>query len=255
MSGFRGGYSTDSCLIGLTDFIKCEIGKGNLVGMVLIDLQKAFDTCDHLVLLQKLERMGVASHWFRSYLSGRRQCVQVGGTVSSFLDVTCGVPQGSILGPTLFLCYINDMSMALNCDLALYADDSALIASGPDSDTVARFLTEQMTKCSAWLIDNRLSLHVGKTECILFGTRGRLRNKNFLVTCGGAVVKRVTSVKNLGVVLDRYLNFRDHVMAIVKKATGKLYFLYRSGATLDSSFRRMLCSSLISSGLEYCVSA
>ena len=177
------------------------------------------------------------------------------GTVSSFRNVTCGVPQGSILGPTLFLCYINDMSMALDCHLALNADDSALIASGPDSDVVANFLTEQMTKCSAWLIDNRLSLHVGKTECMLFGSHRRLKGREFVVECGTAVVKRVTSVKYLGVVLDQHLNFRDHVSGVVKKATGKLYFLYRSAASLDSGSRRMLCSSLISSGLEYCTSA
>ena len=254
-SGFRGGFSTDTCLTNLTDHIRNETAKGNVTGMVLIDLQKAFDTCDHSILLQKLKSMGVASHWFRSYLSERRQCVRTGGTVSSFLDVTCGVPQGSILGPTLFLCYINDMSMALNCHLALYADDSALIYSGPDSNAVASFLSEQMTRCSAWLIDNRLSLHVGKTECIIFGSRRRLKGTDFLVRCGEAVVKRVMSVKYLGVILDENLSFRDHVTGIVKKATGKLYFLYRSGASLDSSSRRLLCSSLVSSGLEYCVSA
>ena len=254
-SGFRGKYSTDTCLVNLTDHIRSETAKGNVTGMVMIDLQKAFDTCDHSVLLQKLDCMGIDPDWFRSYLSGRRQCVKVGDTLSSFLDVTCGVPQGSILGPTLFLCYINDMSVALRCRLALYADDSALMASGPDSKAVADFLSEQLSQCSAWLIDNRLSLHVGKTECILFGTHQKLKGREFLVTCGGALVKRVFSVKYLGVYLDQNLNFREHAATILKKATSKLYFLYRCGASLDTSSRRLLCSALISSGLEYCCSA
>ena len=254
-SGFRGKYSTDTCLVNLTDHIRSETAKGNVTGMVMIDLQKAFDTCDHSVLLQKLDCMGIEPDWFRSYLSGRRQGVKVGDTISSFLDVTCGVPQGSILGPTLFLCYINDMSVALRCRLALYADDSALMASGPDSKAVADFLSEQLSQCSAWLIDNRLSLHVGKTECILFGTHQKLKGREFLVTCGGALVKRVFSVKYLGVYLDQNLNFREHAVTILKKATGKLYFLYRCGASLDTSSRRLLCSALISSGLEYCCSA
>ena len=140
--------------------------------------------------------MGISStDWFRSYLSDRSQCTQVSGVDSTFSEVTCGVPQGSILGPTLFLCYINDMSDALNCKLSLYADDSALLHSGPDPNVVADFLSRELSICQRWLVDNRLSLHLGKTECILFGTRRRLRpDVNFEVKLEGRVVNRVTSV-------------------------------------------------------------
>ena len=142
------------------------------MGMVMIDLRKAFDTVDGDILIDKLSAMGVTSlDWFRSYMTNREQCTQVEGINSSFLDVTCGVPQGSILGPTLFLCYINDMSESLKCRLSLYADDSALIFSANDAAEIARFLSIELSNCSKWLVDNRLSLHVGKTECILFGTR------------------------------------------------------------------------------------
>ena len=204
----------------------------------------------------KLSRMGITSvDWFRSYLSDRRQCVQVGDVCSSFMEIGCGVPQGSILGPSLFLCYINDMSVALRCHLALYADDSALIASGPDAELVANFLSEQLTSCKSWLIDNRLSLHVGKTESILFGTPRKLKGMDFIVKCGDAVVKRVTSVKYLGVILDQNLNFREHATEVLKKATGKLRFLYRCAPSLGSRHRRLLCSALVGSGVEYCCSA
>ena len=199
--------------------------------------------------------MGIPNHWFRSYLSDRKQCVKIGDKVSSFLDVTCGVPQGSILGPTLFLCYINDLSVALKCHLALYADDSALMASGPNSGEVSDFLTAQMSKCKTWLVDNRLSLHVGKTECILFGSSRKLKGRDFIVKCGDVVINRVMSVKYLGVNLDQHLNFREHVEGLVKKATSKLFFLYRNGANLDRGSRKLLCSALVNSGVEYCISA
>ena len=96
-SGFRGKYSTDTCLADLTDYVKGEMADGKLVGMVCIDLKKAFDTVDHSILLEKLHYMGAsesAVNWFRSYLSGRQQCVEVSGTRSDFMNITCGMPQG-----------------------------------------------------------------------------------------------------------------------------------------------------------------
>ena len=187
--GFRGGYSTDSCLIGLTDFIKGEIAKGNMVGMVLIDLQKAFDTVDHAILSEKLKSISVSSTaWFDSYLENRRQCVDVSGTRSEFLPVTCGVPRGSILGPLLFLIYINDMNISITCKLSLYADDSALLFSHRDARAIADRLSFELSSCKRWLVDNRLSLHVGKTESLLFGSKRRLKGIDFRVLCDGAPV-------------------------------------------------------------------
>ena len=101
-SGSRASYSTDTCLMHLTDFIKQEQDKGNYTGMVLLDLHKAFDTVDHSILLQKLEALGLQQtdiDWFQSYLSNRLQSVEVGGTLSSASTVTCGFPQGSIFAP------------------------------------------------------------------------------------------------------------------------------------------------------------
>ena len=105
------------------------MNKGNAVGMVLLDLQKAFDTVDHSILLAKFEAMGLSNDvvkWFQSYLSCRQQLVDVAGTFSSCENITCGVPQGSILGPLLFLIYVNDMSGVIGNKLLLNADDSAI---------------------------------------------------------------------------------------------------------------------------------
>ena len=242
-SGFRGSFSTDTCLIGLSDYVRAEMGKGKLVGLVLLDLRKAFDTVDHGILLQKLGAMGIScTPWFDSYLSGRTQCVEVNGIRSEFGNVTCGVPQGSILGPLLFLAYINDMHRSVDCRLSLYADDSALIFSHTDPMVVADRLSRELSSCSKWLVDNRLSLHVGKTECIVFGSSRKLKGLgNFQVSCDGMPVNQVSSVKYLGVTLDQQFKFTVHVTGMIKKCAGRISFLYRNSAFLDFDSRRTLC--------------
>ena len=127
------GFSTDTTPTFLTDYIRCKIDKGDLTGLVLLDLQKAFDTVDHNILLSKLSALGLIQtsvNWFKSFLTQRSQLVEVDGTRSETRNVTCGVPQGSILGPLLFLIYVNEMENAVNCKLLLYADDSCLLVSG-----------------------------------------------------------------------------------------------------------------------------
>ena len=256
-SGFRSRFSTDTCLIGLSDYVKGEMAQGNLVGMVLIDLQKAFDTVDHGILCSKLQAIGVTSvSWFQSYLSDRQQCVEIDGVRSDFLNVSCGVPQGSILGPQLFLLYINDLSISIDCDLLLYADDSALIFSHKDPNFIARHLSDQLSSCKKWLTDNRLSLHVGKTETILFGSCRRLKKvESFQVTCESVPVKRVHSVKYLGVLLDESMDGKSHANGLVKKCGSRVSFLYRNRSFLNTKTRTLLCSALIQPLIDYCSSS
>ena len=132
-SGFRPSFSTGTCLTFLMDYIRSEMDFENYIGMVMIDLQKAFDTVDHSILENKLEAIGLdgnAIAWFDAYLTNRMQVTDVGGFFSDPKVVPCGVPQGSILGPLLFLIYVNDMEASVSCKLILYADDSALLVSG-----------------------------------------------------------------------------------------------------------------------------
>ena len=175
-SGFRGGYSTETCLIHLTDYVRSQSAKGFFTGMVLLDLQKAIDTVDHSILCNKLKLMGVDSvEWFESYLGSRKQLVKVNGSVSELRDITCGVPQGSILGPLLFLCYINDLHVSVNCKAFLYADDTALMVSDKTSEKVKTVLGQELVNCNEWLTDNKLSLYLGKTESIIFGPRRKIK--------------------------------------------------------------------------------
>jgi len=139
------------------------------VGMILLDLQKAFDTVDHVILISKLEAIGLGHDivlWFISYLCDRQQLVDVYSTQSSFSKVTCGDPQGSILGPLLFLIYVNDMSAVVNSKLLFYADDSASLVTGKDRLQIEQELSKELKSVSEWLVDNKLSLHLGKTDIL-----------------------------------------------------------------------------------------
>ena len=256
-SGFRKAYSTDTCLINLTDQIKLDMSKGLYVGMVLIDLQKAFDTVDHEILCKKLKSMGINStEWFQSYLGGRNQVVEANDTLSDAGIVNCGVPQGSILGPLLFLCYINDMPMSLKCKLLLYADDSALIISGKKPKKIAEELSKELNSCRNWLIDNKLSLHLGKTEAILFGTRYNLNQVNsFEVICNNEIIQNVKSVKYLGLQLDEDLAGESIVKEISKKVNSRLRFLYRYKDCLNMESRKTLCTALIQCHFDYSCSS
>ena len=171
--------------------------------MVMLDLQKAFDTVNHDILCDKLKLMGLESvGWFRSYLSDRNQVVNINNVTSSPLNITCGVPQGSILGPLLFLCYGNDMIISIDpdCKLILYADDSVILFSHRDPNIISEKLGKVLESCNEWLVDNKLSLHLGKTECMIFGSKRKIKSaKDFKVDCMRQTIRGQDFVKYLGV--------------------------------------------------------
>ena len=256
-SGFRGSFSTDTCLTHLTDYVRKHTSVGNITGMVLIDLQKAFDTVDHVILLKKLEAMGVSSvEWFRSYLCDRTQIVNVNQVDSAPLNISCGVPQGSIFGPLLFLCYVNDMPISVDCKVLLYADDSALLVSVKDPKMVADELSKELDSCRQWMIDNKLSLHLGKTEAILFGSKRKLNYvQDFSVKCNGKTINNSSSVKYLGVNLDNTLSGESIASNFIKKTSGRLKFLYRHSNCLIFKSRKTLSSALIMCHFDYACSS
>ena len=155
--------------------------QGLIIGMILIDLQKAFDAIDHDILLQKLYAIGFSKHsvnWFRSYLINRTFLVNLGNAFSQPACVSSGVPQGSILGPLLFLIYINDMSQAVKCNLFLYADDTCLVCQHKDEiNEIEKQLHKDFESICDWFDDNKLSIHFAddKTKSILFATKFKLK--------------------------------------------------------------------------------
>ena len=165
---FRKYHSSYMALMIMMDEIIKALNNDDCVVGIFLDFSKAFDTVNHDILLDKLCHYGVrdnALDWFRSYLSGRRQFVTYNGVSSSIKTITCGVPQGSILGPLLFLLYINDLYNVCSTSVPLlYADDTNLFYRGKDIDTLVRGINFELGNISTWLKVNKLSLNVKKTH-------------------------------------------------------------------------------------------
>ena len=177
-SGFRESYSTDTALTFLSERILNNMDKGLYSGAIVIDLKKAFDTVDHTILLDKFQAMGACPtvfDWLSSYLDNREQFVKVGKGTSTSLNIKCGVPQGSILGPLLFTIYVNDMYSSVDCDLFLYADDSFLFSCNKEIKLLQDTLCRNMHSLGIWLNENKLTLHPSKCKSILFNTKRKLR--------------------------------------------------------------------------------
>ena len=148
------------------------------------------------------------------------------------------------------------MPTSIKCKLLLYADDSALLISGQDPESIATQLSQELKSCYDWLVDNKLSLHLGKTESILFSTKRKSKlNNNFRVFFNATPITKVNSVKYLGVNLDSTLSGESIVSTITKKATSRLKFLYRYNSILKEQSKKILCSALIQSHLDYCCSS
>ena len=170
--GFRGKHSTLCAFIGLTASIKKTIDDGMFGCGAFIDLQKAFDTVNHSILLKKMEHYGVrgiALDWFTSYLSDRHQYVSVNGYTSDYLNISCGVPQGSVFGPLLFLIYVNDLpNVSKLLSFYLFADDTNIYFKSNDLTHLQKIMNRELKKVKKWLDANCLALNIDKTNFVIF---------------------------------------------------------------------------------------
>ena len=253
-SGFRPTYSTLTSLLETTNNWCVNIDRGLLNGVVFIDLRKAFDTIDHEILLSKLKAHGVddlALVWFRSYLTDRKQRCFVNGQFSNSSFITKGVPEGSIIGPLLFLVYINDLPNCLNEGFPrMFADDTNI--SFINLENLINFELQSLNR---WLLANKLSLNIAKTEFMVIGSRQRLAtfdDHELCVTVNGASVKQVKSSKTLGITLDENLTWRNHVDAITKKISSGIGALKRVRGLIDQETANKAYQGFIEPYFSYC---
>ncbi len=255
--GFRKYHSTSTCVLKLLDNVYRNIEQGKLTGVVFLDLKKAFDTVNHSILINKLRSFNVHQNsilWFDNYLKDRKQQVRIKDCRSDSHVVKCGVPQGSILGPLLFIIYINDLEQYLtDCNVNLYADDTALYTSANSHIELLLNLRLELTVVSEWLKANRLTLNIKKTKLVVFGSRQKLsQTPQLKLAINGEQLEQVSQMKYLGVILDHTLTFDAHIDYVFSKSVKKLGILRKSRDYLDMDTSVMLYKSLVLPHFDYC---
>lgn len=264
-AGYRPGHSTQTILLKLTDDIRHGMDKRLLTALLMFDFSKAFDTVCHKTLLGKLRGMGLslrALEWVASYLSGRTQAVRSSGsTFSSFRPLNKGVPQGSVLGPLLFIIYVSDIArlFGVHVRYIMYADDLGVYVQGA-YDEIHIFLqrlSEAAGSVLQWAAANRSRVNVGKTKAMIFGTGpyvDKFNNESGIsaLTVGDEQVSFVPSARSLGVVLDSKLDWKEHVRSITARVNSLLYRLYHFRRSTDFRLRKHLVMSLLFPIIDYC---
>ena len=220
-------------------------------------IYKAFDTVNHQILLQKLEYYGIRgmeNDWFKSYLDNRKQFVSMGGVKSDMLGITCGVPQGSVLGPILFLLYINDFH---NCskilDFHLFADDSNIFYTDKKLSKVESCINSEIKCVSTWLCANKLSLNIEKSSFVIFHPIQKKIGDSFQVILNNEFLKREYKTKYLGVVIDCHLNWGDHVSHVSKKIKRNIGAISKVRHFVNLEILKSLYYALVYPYLTYCL--
>ena len=223
--------------------------------LVLLDFSKAFDVVSHNILLKKLENIGIsgnALHWFKTYLDNRKQYVQVEDTSSSLTTLSCGVPQGSILGPLLFNIYTNDFNRCHNAIHSQYADDTAILITDKDSDNLSHKANTELKRKLNWVDANKLSLNLEKTS-YLFITN--LKNPPQLqIKIRDTTISQTPSAKLLGIILDEKLCFKEHINGVTSKLSRIAYTLLYTRTYLSKKTRKLIYYSLAHPILLYGIS-
>jgi hypothetical protein len=275
--GFQRGKSTEHNLLHVINHVGNALNDGMYCVGVFLDLKKAFDVCNHSILLKKMEKYGIVGvelEWFKSYLTGRSQVVDINGIHSNPRDIDISVIQGSILGPIMFLIYINDLPNATNLLTFMFADDTSTLKSMANLNELISNVNIELKKMATWFRCNKMAVNTSKTKFIIFRTRGKTidnDNVNILfndnepnvdddpnlifplarVYDNNPILNNRT-YKLLGVHLDEYLTLNHHVSQICSKLSRALFQIKKARFILPLTALKTLYTAMFHSHLLYC---
>ena len=256
--GFRTNHSTSLALIDIVERIRQTLDNQLPMLGIYLDLQKAFDTVDHQILLSKLSHYGIrgiCNQWFSSYLRGRKQFVSVNNTCSEIKEIETGVPQGSVLGPLLFLLYVNDISRAIREEgvvAMLFADDTNIFVQGKNLVTVKKLAEQVMKQLSTWFYENKLSLSIEKTQFSIFHKRGTKIPEECNKLCFDTEeIRRVDQSKYLGVILDDRLSWEPHIKTTLENLVKTANSLKVISPVIPNKCKKELYYAYVYSRIKY----
>ena len=256
--GFRKTRNTKQAFTLLTDHIRSQLDSGESTGAVFLDLSKAFDTVDHGCLINKLSCYGIKNlelKWFESYLFGRKQFVEYDGVTTDYKSISTGVPQGSILGPLLFIILINDItSMVEKVDILLYADDTVIFTSHKSAKTIEDYLNSDLEKIATWFNQNNLVINLkkGKTEFMMFENRRKKASFHTFIEILKTPVNETDSYDYLGITLDKRLTMSLQMDKIFRRISSRVNLLKKVRQDVSLHVADTIYKMMISPLMTYC---
>ena len=250
--GFISGRSTVTQLLGFLDVCMERIVKGEIVDTIYLDFAKAFDTVPHRRLMGKLDSYGIKGNihqWIKAFLTGRSQVVKVNGTESNRADVLSGIPQGSVLGPILFVLYINDLPEEVQSDIYLFADDTKILRQITSREDACK-LQEDVDSLERWSRKWLLSFNPDKCHVLSLGRFENIKHTH-RYNIYESELEHVFEEKDLGVIIDSELKFEEHMSAKIKKANSIFGLIRRSFSFLDCKLFKKLYITFVRPHLEY----